>query len=491
MSNSYGQFWYGGQIGFPGFLYKKNVGVGGRRSTKFAAGGNRITNTPQNIYNKYQAGNSGVGASSIATRRAKNRLATICKENNCFPCYNTLGQYSKYTHNPNGYVPCIVPFKQNICYYQPNSPWATFRGTNTNYYGRSLFNILNTTPTNITQGSDSIYFDQSPVIDEDGYIYGCSYNNPYLYCFNPDCTIKWIFYTNSSISIGCRFNNPIIGCDGTIYFGCDMFNPENNPSSVVSKLFAINPDGTKKWDVFLNGSVDDAMTIIGNYGNILTTTSTGNIYLIDLDGQIIKLFETEQQNLNGWNSSIDVQSNLFFTNSPEYLFIINLNNKTMKKVPLNINSLYIIPVVIGDYVYQTTEEGIIYKINKYTGIINKQSSTIIGEYGNTYNNSPIVDKNQNIYIGTNTGNFIKFDKNLNIMWIYNVTGGSFDYGSAVLSNNNLIILNDANNANLICIDVDKNFKWSISYDSKSYSTPAISSNGTIYMFNPNGIKSYN
>ena len=77
------------------------------------------------------------------------------------------------------------------------------------------------------------------------------------------------------------------------------------------------------------------------------------------------------------------------------------------------------------------------------------------------------------------------------MWIYNVTGGSFDYGSAVLSNNNLIILNDANNANLICIDVDKNFKWSISYDSKSYSTPAISSNGTIYMFNPNGIKSYN
>lgn len=100
MSNSYGQFWYGGSIGFPGFLYKKNVGVGGRRSTKFAPGGNRIINTPQDVNNKYQAGNGGIGASSIATRRAKNRLATSCDNHRCFSGFNNLappnGTY-KYT----------------------------------------------------------------------------------------------------------------------------------------------------------------------------------------------------------------------------------------------------------------------------------------------------------------------------------------------------------------------------------------------------------
>lgn len=89
MSNSYGQFWYGGRIGFPGFLYKKNVGVGGKKSTMFAAGGNSIINTPQNINNKYQAGNSGIGASSIATRRAKNRLASTCNHK-CFSGFNNL-----------------------------------------------------------------------------------------------------------------------------------------------------------------------------------------------------------------------------------------------------------------------------------------------------------------------------------------------------------------------------------------------------------------
>ena len=73
---SYGQFWFGKSIGFPGFLYKKNNGVGGRRSTKSAPGGNSNCNTYQNVNNSYTPG-SGVGGSSIAVRRAKRKYATI------------------------------------------------------------------------------------------------------------------------------------------------------------------------------------------------------------------------------------------------------------------------------------------------------------------------------------------------------------------------------------------------------------------------------
>ena len=110
---SNGQFWSGPL----GFLHKKNVGVGGRRSTKFNAGGNSTTNTSQYIYNKYKPGRSGIGATTISNRRAMNRHSTVCTNNNttrkCNPCYMTLGQYSNYTHNPNGYVPC-----QNKNFYQ-------------------------------------------------------------------------------------------------------------------------------------------------------------------------------------------------------------------------------------------------------------------------------------------------------------------------------------------------------------------------------------
>jgi len=106
-SNSNGQFWYGSSTNFPGFLYKKNLGVGARRSTKFGAGGNIYCNKSRNLFNKYKPGTGGVGASSIANRRAKNRLATICDQEKCFPCYTTLGQYNNYTYNPNGYYNCI------------------------------------------------------------------------------------------------------------------------------------------------------------------------------------------------------------------------------------------------------------------------------------------------------------------------------------------------------------------------------------------------
>jgi hypothetical protein len=112
---SNGSFWYGRSTGFPGFLYKKNTGVGARRSTKMGPGGNITCNSYTYLYNKYKPGTGGVGASSTSNRRAKNRHATICNNTiinpsqnstpNCFPCYMTLGQYSNYTHTP---VPCLL-----------------------------------------------------------------------------------------------------------------------------------------------------------------------------------------------------------------------------------------------------------------------------------------------------------------------------------------------------------------------------------------------
>ncbi len=96
----YGQFWYGPM----GFLYKRNNAIGARRSTKFVPGGTALCNQSTYIYNKWKPGSGGVGASSIANRRAKNRLATVCSANqHCGSFYSHLGMYDSYTYNPNGY----------------------------------------------------------------------------------------------------------------------------------------------------------------------------------------------------------------------------------------------------------------------------------------------------------------------------------------------------------------------------------------------------
>jgi hypothetical protein len=119
-SNSYGQFWFGGNT-FPGFLYKKNVGVGARRSTQFTPGGTTICNQPNEFWNKYTPG-SGVGASSVATRRAKMIHATSCTNGQkCGKFLTQLGQNQikpNFYNNPSTNLSIYPPAPQ-IIYYTP------------------------------------------------------------------------------------------------------------------------------------------------------------------------------------------------------------------------------------------------------------------------------------------------------------------------------------------------------------------------------------
>lgn len=97
-SNSYGQFWFGGST-FPGFLYKKNLGVGARRSTQFTPGGTIMCNQPNEFWNKYTPG-AGVGASSVATRRAKLINATSCTAGQqCGRFFTYLGESTRTGNN--------------------------------------------------------------------------------------------------------------------------------------------------------------------------------------------------------------------------------------------------------------------------------------------------------------------------------------------------------------------------------------------------------
>jgi outer membrane protein assembly factor BamB len=90
----------------------------------------------------------------------------------------------------------------------------------------------------------------SPAIGADGTIYvNCS---GVLCAISPiDGTIIWSYTINGGDS------SPVIGMDGTIYIG----------SSEDDKLYAINPDGTKKWDLVV-GAVYKQSPSIGADGTV-------------------------------------------------------------------------------------------------------------------------------------------------------------------------------------------------------------------------------
>lgn len=75
---TYGNFY----VGKGGFQYKKSGGGGNHRIFS-------LSNVPASINNTFVPG-SGVGASSIANRRAKLNRATICTET--YPCSKSFSK---------------------------------------------------------------------------------------------------------------------------------------------------------------------------------------------------------------------------------------------------------------------------------------------------------------------------------------------------------------------------------------------------------------
>ena len=86
-----GSFW----VGTGGFNYKKSGGAGARRNFSIGA----ITNQPCDLDNKYVCG-SGVGGTSIATRRAKMLKAASCTSPYaCNKSFSKLGLYAQGGNN--------------------------------------------------------------------------------------------------------------------------------------------------------------------------------------------------------------------------------------------------------------------------------------------------------------------------------------------------------------------------------------------------------
>ena len=178
---SFGSFYYGKN----GFLFKKNTGVGNRRNPKIGL----ICNQPQDVNNTYVAG-SGVGGSSVATRRAKKYHATVCGglAGKCKKNFYFMGM-------PIGVYPVVpvVPVVPDInpCTllpkdtpYQECSPWPHLGGIFNNNSRLSPFLGSQTGKLkwkfSPTEPNESFY--GSPAIASDGTIYiGSGGSQGYVY----------------------------------------------------------------------------------------------------------------------------------------------------------------------------------------------------------------------------------------------------------------------------------------------------------------------
>jgi len=113
-------------------------------------------------------------------------------------------------------------------------------------------------------GGSDVY--SSPAVGNDGTIYVGS-DDYKLYAINPDGSKKWAYDTGEWV-----MSSPAIGSDGTIYVG-----------SFSGHLHAVNPDGSRKWRFNANDVVWSTPTI-GSDGTIYIGCWHNYFYAINPDG---------------------------------------------------------------------------------------------------------------------------------------------------------------------------------------------------------------
>jgi len=170
----------------------------------------------------------------------------------------------------------------------------------------------------------------SPTMDKDGNIYIAVLTDYYknnLIALNPDGTVKWDVLLTQPVE-----SSPTVGENGVIYLGSfdqagktaglfavteegilwhhEVGGKEvlSTPAiakdgtihvgSMTSKVFAINPDGTRKWEFDTGGNTIESSTAIGADGTLYfggnpTGPGEPNIFALNPDGTVKWTYTTE------------------------------------------------------------------------------------------------------------------------------------------------------------------------------------------------------
>jgi outer membrane protein assembly factor BamB len=108
--------------------------------------------------------------------------------------------------------------------------------------------------------------DASAALGADGTIYFGSWDKKF-YALNPDGSKKWEFATGGPV-----VSSAAIDAGGSIYFG-----------SHDRKFYALNADGTKRWE-FATGGAIVSSPAIGRGGEIYFTSVDGKFHALNSDG---------------------------------------------------------------------------------------------------------------------------------------------------------------------------------------------------------------
>lgn len=248
--------------------------------------------------------------------------------------------------------------------------------------------------------------------------------------------LKWTFDTGSSIT-----SSPIIGFDNTIYIG-----------SRDGNFYAINPDGSQKWVYDTESTIYHSTPVLSQDGTIYFGSEDGYVYAINPDGTLKWRFIY---------ASDDIFSSPAIAIGPDGTIYIGSELQ---------NNLYALTPG-GNLKWR-------YHANGY------------------FNSSPSIAEDGTIYIGSGPGtNFAlhAINPDGSRKWIHPVDSWIYWSSSAISATDGTIYIGsytipsfNPQEGRVYAINPDGSRKWTYNTGGKVDSSPAIGSDGTIYIGSDDG-----
>lgn len=340
-----------------------------------------------------------------------------------------------------------------------DSPQPGFQNNN-NHTGQSNYSgpQTNTTFWNYNTGS-AIYGYGSPTIGADGTIY-IGKDTGVLYAINPDGTLKWNYTAG-----GLLRSSPTIGADGTIYFISG------------SIIYALNYNGTQKWNYTMGGSTYASPAISAD-GTIYIGSGDKNLYAINPDGTLKWTYLTEPGvSYNGLHYSspaIGADGTIYIGSQNGRFYAFNPDGTLKWKYKATLSYIRSSPSIGADgTIYFTADD--LYAMNP-DGTLKWKNNATSGSSWST----PAIGTDGTIYVSRGTGYLNAFNPDGTLKWTYN-TGKTMYYTSAAIGADGIIYFGSYN---MYAMNPDGTLKWQ--YDNANTYSAAIGSDGTLYFGSSNG-----
>jgi outer membrane protein assembly factor BamB len=254
-----------------------------------------------------------------------------------------------------------------------------------------------------------------------------------IVAINPDGTQKWQLYINADVdSTPVVGDNPAAPSFGTIFFGSD--GPPN-------AIFAVNPDGTLRWE-FNTGNEVDTVPVLSPDGTVVyAVANDNNLYAVNVsanaavDGTLKWTFpiDTDPGEVNSSPTVNPSDGTIYVGSSDDHsTFAINPDG-TLKwqfnpgtGSDMESSPTFAINPVNGiPTVYIGSDDDNLYAINANNGNELWRFDT-----GGQVVSSPIVDIDGTIYVGSDNGNVYAINPDGTPKWLF-PTGSSVRSSPAI------------------------------------------------------------